>query len=327
MIQKIPLYAWVMILTFGLHLQAATEGHKDVLMGAHYLLELQGASTADPVWPFNVGDKGSSDNYGGIVAQALIEAYTLTQKDYLRISALAYADYLEKKERTKGAEAKVYHSNIEFLMRLSEAIGQKKYAALGHRLFEAQLKKFKSAKDHIDEIVSGRGNIPSLTGFDAAVVIRAAFKVGNNQRARALAKAALKHHTTWNVATGKERYYATISKGAMLEALAFVGGFDKDCRRLARSLTSEQDKNGAWLTNETQATAYAIRGLAAFGAKKVASSLERGVGWLLKSRLSTGAWPVYNDQVADVFAGSKNSEVHSEALLALIRGEKALGKS
>ena len=294
---------------------------KDVLQGAHYLLELQGASSSDPRWEFDVGSGSVSDNYGGIVAQALLEAFRATKEDYLRQAALAYAEHLEASSLNKKGAFKIYLSDVEFMVSLSRVTGQEQYEKWAKRWSKTEV----SVKKTVAKLVTARRLSPGLIGFDGAIAIRAALALGDRPRAQSLASEILKHHTTWNVPTLKQIYYAVVSKGALLEALSFLGGHEKDCERLAKSLVKEQDKNGAWLTNETQATAYALRGLAAHTSKAGEKSLRKALGWLRNSQLSTGAWPVYNDQVAEVLAGSNNSEVHSEALIALIRAERALG--
>jgi hypothetical protein len=157
---------------------------------------------------------------------------------------------------------------------------------------------------------------PALIGFEAAAAIRAALAVGQVDKAREVAQAAVATSPRWAEGTDVNGWLTT-SRGALLEALSQLGGFEQAAQDLMHHLVLTQGRGGSWSLRNTQATAYAVRGLFAHGDEAAQAAAQKGHRWLKLTQLQDGTWATFNDLLPEPFVGDQVHEVTAEALLAL----------
>lgn len=268
-------------------------------------------------WAWEAEKYYKSDNYGGIVSDSLLASYEQTGDIRFLNSAMRYAQDLVATHRANPLKLP-YKTDIEFLVRMTEVSGDEAFAATARSWFQIVKNESPRGADEVSRLLQGRKKIHNVLGYDVAQSIRAALAVEQYKYARELADAALAKRKQW--LTKPKSVYGTVSRAALLHALNLL-----DSKRYAsvigqwsKGLQQEQGKNGSWCFNETQATAYATRGLAALGKKESHQAAKRGGQWLSDTLLKRGAWADYNDGMPEPFVGKVISEVQAEALSAVI---------
>jgi rhamnogalacturonyl hydrolase YesR len=266
-------------------------------------------------WVWNARNGDAAQNYGGLVAESLLAAYEQSgQKIYLD-AARDYAGTLAARFKAQP-QSLPYKPDIELLVRLTEVTGEPSYDQLARSWFKNLMKLSPTGDQEVSRIIAGRGGDRDLTGYDIALGIRAALAVEEVEYARALADRVWARQSEW--LQKPTSTYGTISRAALLDALGMVDvkAYQKPIAALTQALLAEQTANGSWCTNETQATAYAVRALAQ--SKSGAGAARKGSRWLSASLLERGAWAHFNDGMPEPFVGDVISEVQAEALTAVI---------
>jgi len=233
------------------------------------------------------------------------------------VAAKLYADKLVNKHAL-APEVLPYKPDIEFLVRMTEVGGNEKYSNVAKKWFASFMKTSPTGRDEVERVLKGRSKVTDIVGYDIALGIRAALAVEQFVYARALADAVLSQRSKWLVKPTST--FGTISRAALLDA---VGSLDKKTYAKAiaglhSELLAEQGANGAWCSNETQATAYAARALASHSDPGGRAAALRGAAWLQSTLLDRGAWAHYNDGLPEPFVGDVLSAVAAEALNAVI---------
>lgn len=293
---------------------------KDMKLGTaaqRAALFLSAAELQSGGWAWDLDAHKASPNYGGIVAESLLSAYEQTGEQSFLDSALAYAELLQKRF-AKDPNARPFRPDIEFLVRMTEVSGEPRYAKTAAAWFAVLKRQAPSGDDELQRLLLGRAEISNLVGFDAALDIRAALAVGDLAYAQSLADAALARQSQWLGAASTP--YAILAQAALADALQMLDPkrYAAAAEKFRALLIKSQDANGAWSTNATQTTAYAIRALAQSKDARAQSAAKRSAAWLQKRLLQRGAWASYHDGLPEPFHGQVISEVHAEALNAMI---------
>jgi uncharacterized protein YyaL (SSP411 family) len=266
-----------------------------------------------------VGDGNPSANVAGLAALALLDAHQVSgNADYLK-AATRYALGLMNRMVEFSGDNLPYKADIEFLSRLADLTKNEGYREAARKMFEVIRTKSKTGKDEVTRIADGRKRV-RLLGFDAALAIRAAHAVGEKRYAYQLADEVLQRKSSW-YRLSKDPRFSLISSAALVGALQALdaGNYRKQIQRFRADLLRYQQKNGSFLVNETQASAYAAMALTDSTYSKQRRAAKRAVDWLKSTMLKKGAFASYNDYMPEPFVGQVISEVHAEALSALSR--------
>jgi hypothetical protein len=211
----------------------------------------------------------------------------------------------------------LFDPDVEALGRVAALRQDPKLAALARDALNARYSGA-SAEEIVQRWLQVRP--AALVGFDAATAIRAALAVGERGLAHGLAEAVLAASPRWGEGPGDAAQLAT-SRGALLEALAMLDAdhYHAGMRDLADHLLLTQSYDGTWATRNTQATAYAVLGLQAFGDEGALAAAAHGRKFLRATQLANGGWASFNDYTPEPFVGEVVHEVSAEALRALAR--------
>jgi hypothetical protein len=222
-----------------------------------------------------------------------------------------------------------YKADIEFLSRLADVTKNDGYREAARKMFEVIREKSPKGGDEVARIARGRKRAMRLLGFDVALAIRAAHAVGEKRYAYQLADEVLQRMPAW-YRLSKDPRFALVSSAALASALRAVdaGHYRKQIQRFRADLLRYQQKNGSFLVNETQPSAYAVMALMDSTYSRQRRAAKRAVKWLKSTMLKKGAFAAYNDYMPEPFVGQVISEVHAEALSALSRacGGSSSGK-
>jgi hypothetical protein len=267
-------------------------------------------------WTWREGKGPEGVNFSGLVAESLLAAYEQTDDPKYRDAAERYARKLVERYQAY-MRARPYKPDIEFLVRVTEVTGQTQYAEVARRWFDNIMLLAPSGAQEVGRIAKGRATISNIVGYDVALGIRAAIAVEAYDYAVQLARAVLNSKAHW--LTKPRETYGTISRAALLDALSLLGArkFTRTIELFRSQLIAEQHANGSWCTNETQATAYAVRALDGQGLSSK-SAAQRGLEWLGQTVLGRGAWAHYNDGLPEPFVGDVLTGVQAEAISAII---------
>jgi hypothetical protein len=259
-------------------------------------------------WEWSKGG-GAADNASGIVALALGqqakrcgETSSLERYAKARVAVHASSQFL-------------FDADVESLALAAKVTGEAGYLETARSAFD---RRYSGASGR--EIVERwryMGRSRELLGYDAALAIRAALAVGQEKMAGEIADAVI---ATPGWAEGKDQTgHLTTSRGALLEALSMLGGEGRAMARrdLVHHLLLTQSSDGSFATRNTQATAYAVRGLARSGDESAVSAAGRGQQWLKVTQLKDGTWATFNDRLPEPFVGDRVPEVTAEVMLAL----------
>ncbi|MBX5481024.1 MAG: hypothetical protein IRZ16_04120 [Myxococcaceae bacterium] len=261
-------------------------------------------------WSWQRGDAREAPSISGVVAAAL--AATSARCD----ATAAVVRYAEAAIVRHQKGEFLYDPDVEALVGAADLTGDPRYREVAKEAFD---RRYAGASG--EEIVERWFMLKRdrrLIGYDAASAIRAALAVGEREKAEDIAAAAVKSGGRW-VEGWDPRGFLTTSRGALLEALSRLGtrrfaGFQKD---LADHLILTQGSDGSWEGRNTQATAFAVRGLNAYGSEAALTSAQLGARWLRLTQLQDGSWATFNDLLPEPFVGEVVHEVTAEVVLAL----------
>ena len=280
-------------------------------------------------WSWVVGEGNTSANVAGLAALALLDAHSASGKDEYLKAATRYAVGLMNRLVEFSADNLPYKADVEFLSRLADVTKNDGYREAARKMFEIIRMKSKTGKEEIARIAQGRKRAMRLLGFDAALAVRAAYAVGEKRYAFDMADDALQRMPTW-YRLSKDPRFSLVSAAALAGALQTLdaGHYRKEINRFRSDLLRYQQKNGSFLVNETQPSAYAVLTLMDSNLSRQRRAAKRAVDWLKSTMLKKGAFASYNDYMPEPFVGQVISEVHAEALSALSRacGVKLPGK-
>ena len=266
-------------------------------------------------WAWQRGSEKPALNASGLVASALAQtAETCGSIDAVERFAKAALTRHEEQEF-------LYDPDIEALALAARLTRNPRYAEVAR---EAFLRRYEYANG--DEIVERWFMLkrdPRLIGFEAAGAIRAALAVGETDKAVEIAQAAARTAPRWSEGWDPKGW-GTTSRGAMLEALSMLPSRALTSRALAalrrdliHHLVLTQASDGSWEHRNTQATAYAVRGLSVSGEETGITGAQLGQRWLQSTQLRDGAWATFHDHLPEPFVGEVIHEVTAEVLLAL----------
>ncbi len=271
-------------------------------------------------WSWVVGDGNTTANVAGLAALALLDAHQVSGRaEYLQ-AATRYAVGLMNRLVEYSGENLPYKADVEFLARLADATKNDGYREAARRMFDVIRGKSRAGGEEVARIASGRKRAIRLLGFDVALAIRAACAVGEKRYAFDLADEVVRRMPAWYRLSTNPRF-ALVSAAALVDALQVLdaGHYGKLIRRFRSDLLRYQRKNGSFLFNETQPSAYAVLALMDSHRPRERRAAERGAAWLKSTMLRAGAFASYNDYMPEPFVGQVISEVHAEALSALAR--------
>ena len=271
-------------------------------------------------WSWVVGEGNPSANVAGLAALSLLDAHQVTGNgEYLK-AATRYALGLMNRLVEFSGDNLPYKADIEFLSRLADVTKNDGYREAARKMFEVIRKKSPKGGDEVARIARGRKRAMRLLGFDVALAIRAAHAVGEKRYAYQLADEVLQRVSSWYRLSNDPRF-ALVSSAALAGALRAVdaGHYRSQIQRFRADLLRYQQKNGSFLVNETQPSAYAVMALIDSTHSRQRRAAQRAVNWLKSTMLKKGAFASYNDYMPEPFVGQVISEVHAEALSALSR--------
>lgn len=295
-----------------------------VVRAARFLTDRQGAfatGSGEAIvldgWEWLVGSGEGASNISGVVALGLLDAWEATGDEAFFRAAEARGD-LTLRALRRGDD--VYATDLELVARIGRASGRLEEQTLARKGFEAKLAKAGGAEAEVARIIGLRAANLALSGYDVALLAEAGLAVGDNAAAKALLKAVRERERTW-LRGGVGSTFGLISQGALLSVSSRLGQVEAS-RGYAVSLLALQQDDGCWRARETQATAYATRGLSAFAVAfsdgAAAKSAARGRAWLQLTQLQNGAWADYNDYLPEPFVGDVYAPATAEALRALV---------
>jgi hypothetical protein len=303
---------------------------KAMTRAADFLVKVQKPGEDGEIgWSWVVGDGNPSANVAGLAALALLDAHQVSGNgEYLK-AATRYALGLMNGLVEYSSDNLPYKADIEFLSRLADVTKNDGYREAARKMFEIIQTKSPKGGDEVARIAEGRKRAMRLLGFDVALAIRAAHAVGEKRYAYQLADEVLQRMPSW-YRLSRDPRFALVSSAALVDALQVLdaGHYRKQIQRFRSDLLRYQQKNGSFLINETQPSAYAVMALINSTYSKQRRAAERAVDWLKSTMLKKGAFASYNDYMPEPFVGQVISEVHAEALSALSRacGGNSFGK-
>jgi len=262
-------------------------------------------------WPFEKAQQVAAPNASGIVALSLVALHAKTGDQRALAAARAWGD-----ARLAGASTEeMFDPDVEALAALASVLAQDgaKYRTAARAIFEAR-HGGANGREIVERLFLVRRSAPSLVGYDAANVLRAAMAVGDHAKAREISEALEATAARWNVA--QEHGYHLTSRAAVLEALVVARIAIPLATTLREQVLSSQGADGSWGTRNTQPTAYSVRALFAAGDTAAA---QKGLGFLRTTQLKSGGWGTFNDFLPEPFVGETVYEVSAEVLLSLLR--------
>jgi hypothetical protein len=294
---------------------------KAMTRAADFLVEVQKPGEDGQLgWSWVIGEGNTSPNVAGLAALALLDAHRVSGKaEYLK-AATQYAVGLMNRLVDYSGENLPYKADIEFLSRLADVTKNEGYREAARNMFEVIRAQSGNGGAEVARIARGRKRSIRLLGFDAALAIRASHAVGESRYAYELADDVVGRMSTWYRLSTDPRY-SLVSAAALADALQTLdaGHYREEISRFRSDLLRYQQKNGSFLFNETQPSAYAVLALLSSTLPGQRRAAERGVMWLKSTMLNEGAFASYNDYMPEPFVGQVISEVHAEALSALTR--------
>ena len=264
-------------------------------------------------WEWEQGSGAAADNTSGIVALALVR----TSKGCG--PAKAFERYAKARAAEHDAARFLFDADVETLALAGPVLGDTRYRATALAAFERRYSGA-TGREAVERLRMVRSPNKALLGYDAALAIRAGLAVNQDKKAKEIADAVLAT-PGWAAGADTEGFLTT-SRGAMLEALALLDGakgkaYASARRDLVQTLKKEQAGDGSFAGRNTQATAYAVRGLAKSGDESAQGAVAAGRRWLRLTQLTAGTWATFNDLVPEPFVGDHVPEVTAEAMLAL----------
>ena len=264
------------------------------------------------------GPPEPAPNVGGVVANALLDAYERRGNGATWISLTQYAHHLAEAHADPGRLP--YKADIEFLARWGARAGDPAATELARELFVRLERTSPTGAQEYRRIAGGRADVPEIIGYDVALAIRAALAVDEVGYARDLAAAA--------VSAGAARLrdpsdsFDVVAAGALASALGRLESPELVAarERLTGTLVAAQNHNGAWALNNTQATAYAVLALGRSADGPARDAATRGRRWLLQRQLEAGTWAAFHDGLPEPFVGPVLPLVEAETLSALVAG-------
>jgi hypothetical protein len=271
-------------------------------------------------WSWVVGEDNTAANVAGLAALALLDAHEASGREEYLQAATRYALGLMNRLVEYSGENLPYKADIEFLSRLADLTRNDGYREAARKMFDVVRAKSPNGGDEVARIAQGRRRAMRLLGFDAALAIRAAHAVGEKRYAYQLADDVLQRMPSW-YRLSKDPRFSLVSSAALAGALQVLdaGHYRKQIQRFRADLLGFQRKNGSFLFNETQPSAYAVMTLMGSTYSKQRRAAQRAAKWLKSTMLKRGAFASYNDYMPEPFVGQVISEVHAEALSALSR--------
>ncbi len=285
---------------------------------ADFLVAVQKPAKSTKVgWSWRVNDGQVSKNVSGLAARALLSAYEVSNEQRYLDAALRYADGLVAAKGTWSVDNLPYKADVEFLADIAHTTGRSVYRDAALMAFHLVKKRSPAGSKEVSRIAAGRAKTPALLGFDTALGIRAALAVSDRTYAYEMADDVIGRMDDWYKPTKNTRY-SLLSGAALVVALSELdlGHYKAVVERFRKDLVKFQQANGAWLSNETQPTAYAIMAMVDGTPYDRAVGL-RGAHWFKSTMLEKGSYAVYNDYMPEPFVGQVISEVNAEALEAL----------
>lgn len=276
---------------------------------AHALVAAQASPAQSSAWAWELGSRRVALNASGVVAAALVAVPSC--------GGLEAADRFARARLARHRALDIlYDGDVEALALVGRAQNDPAMVATAREAFR---RRYEGATG--EEIVARWLMLRpgTLLGYDAAQAIRAGRAVGEEAKARQIALAVLAAAPRWR-SGADEHGWAVTSRGALLEALAGLAPaeqFAAACRDLAHQLVLEQSRDGSWGVHNTQATAYAVRGLLRADESYALDAAQRGRSWLARTQLTQGAWGTFHDGLGEPFVGEVVPEVTAEVLLAL----------
>lgn len=294
---------------------------KAMTRAADFLVKVQKpGEDGEMGWSWVVGEGNPSANVAGLAALALLDAHKVSgNAEYLQ-AATRYALGLMNRLVDYSGDNLPYKADIEFLSRLADLTKNDGYREAARKMFEVVRAKSPTGGDEVARIAQGRRRAMRLLGFDVALAVRAAHAVGEKRYAYQLADDVLQRMPSWYRLSNDPRF-SLVSSAALAGALQALddGHYRKQIQRFRADLLRFQQKNGSFLVNETQPSAYAVLALMDSTFSRQRRAAQRAVEWLKSTMLKKGAFASYNDYMPEPFVGQVISEVHAEALLALSR--------
>lgn len=269
-------------------------------------------------WSWVVGQGEPSANVAGLASLGLLDAFDATgNQDYLR-AVTRYAEGLLSRRDSFTVKNLPYKSDIELLARLGRLNDDAAMQRAAAGLFALVQARSPSGADEVARIAAGRKAAPALLGFDVALAVRAAQAVGEDRYALQLADAVLGRRASWWLEKRDPRF-SIVSAGALVAALDRLNPshYARAIGNLRARLAALQADSGAWASNETQPTAYAVLALMGSKLAEERAAARRGALWLKSTMLKQGSFASYNDYMPEPFVGRVISEVNAEALSAL----------
>jgi len=294
---------------------------KAMTRAADFLVKVQKpGEDGEMGWSWVVGEGNPSANVAGLAALALLDAHQVSgNAEYLK-AATRYALGLMNRLVDYSGDNLPYKADIEFLSRLADLTKNDGYREAARKMFEVVQAKSQNGEEEVARIAQGRRRAMRLLGFDVALAVRAAHAVGEKRYAYQLADDVLQRMPSWYRLSNDPRF-SLVSSAALTGALQALdaGHYRKQIQRFRADLLRYQQKNGSFLVNETQPSAYAVLALMDSTYSGQRRAARRAVDWLKSTMLEKGAFASYNDYMPEPFVGQVISEVHAEALSALSR--------
>jgi hypothetical protein len=264
-------------------------------------------------WEWRVGSGEAADNASGLVASSLIRVFESAPGCVDRASLTRFAD---ARVADHQAYRFLYDPDIEALALAASVLHDSRYATAAHDAFERRYDGA-SGREILERWFAIKRD-PTIIGYDAALAIRAGIAANDVAKAREIADATVAATRRWGERPDANGWLAT-SRGALLDALVQLdpARYATATQDLVHHLLLTQGSDGSWSTRNTQATAYAVLGLAREGETHATASAAAGRQWLRLTQLNRGDWATFNDLLPEPFVGDIISEVTAEAMQAV----------
>ena len=288
-------------------------------MAADFLLSSQKKGLNGTLgWSWELKDDRVAHNTAGLISNALLDAFVVSGDQRYIDAAQSYAKGLLRQKEHWSPYNLPYKADLELLARMFEVTKEASYQKAAREGFSVILERSSNPKSEVQRIAQGRRGSIGLLGFDVALTIRAAMVLGESGYAYGLADEVISRIPRW-YRPQKDRRFSLVSAAVLVLALQQLdaGHYRKVINGFQDDLIQYQEKNGAWLFNETQPSAYAVLALIQDPSARARRALEKGMYWIQSTMLKPGAYASYNDYMPEPFVGAVLPQVHAEALLVL----------
>jgi hypothetical protein len=292
-----------------------------IIMGAD---RLHGAQNNDGGWDWENPDMNAANvspaNTLGVTALGLLDAYKLSGNSSYLAVCIKTADNLHALIVAGGPTFRLRGADITFLVGLSAATGDAKYANDAKAGYALTLTNFGPNATAFATYLFNPGYSRPYADWDINLYVQGLVALdtyspghGYGADAQTMTEVVYNNITTvYNLSnTSQANYWLVVS--AAIDSFASTGLHADEMNVLIPILESGQQLDGAFLDagygKDAQATAYAVMALLRAGENTAA---QKGITYLVSTQLVSGGW---TEDAGSV----ENTEITSEVIQSLVR--------